>query len=760
MPNTPTHPKKSRKFKDDHPYVDHYALQCIEEGKRRQPRKRGREGGGKGGKKGGEGVKEGGKEGREEADLEAAAQKEIDEANQQAAENVDEIEEDADSPLVAARQSLKETEVEVEDILKPKEARIDYEDVPARGVDVGPKGWYDPADDELEKFGFDVYPEVVEAAKQALALRAERKKALAEDPEYIKALEKKVEEKKKRAEELKKKKEEEASVPATAEQKVKAPEDPTEKVQRLGLDEVQKITYESQIEILRERNLRLQADYDLVLAENAKLKAQLQQSVPKPPSPPTVPIASRNRKEHEAEVKRNDKERLAAARLAKKQNSDGETVKGYVSSLSGNKTGKDPKASQEAENAVANKMEREPKLLHQVYPREGHTNEHIRSYAVYLIREKVITQKFVAWSLSLDEDTVTDWVRAGIENQGRKEREYTELCIRDKLVLILRPEMEQWRKDHPNSVWPLAAIFKAVKKATEERVMNASRWTIARAMAQMGAVTIHAKIVRPLSNVNRIKRLLFARFHYNNFLNHKKEYEKKFNKGKEITKESKELWEKMVTEFMMYIIFTDEKIFTVDGGLRIGYVMPGDQATVLRKGRYTQGQMLWVGICIDPKMNIIGPYWIKGTMNTDVYAALLNKVFRDYPGIEKKVFQQDNAPCHHRHNVIPRLLAHHNLEWHRIPRFISWWCPQSPDLSPIENYFSWVDQVKRETAWSMDLTKMKAIIENIFMFTDPDTGNEDSEFETRARGVLRNCLLSWPDRLEACIKAEGGWTKY
>ena len=145
MPNTPTHPKKSRKFKDDHPYVDHYALQCIEEGKRRQPRKRGREGGGKGGKKGGEGVKEGGKEGREEADLEAAAQKEIDEANQQAAENVDEIEEDADSPLVAARQSLKETEVEVEDILKPKEARIDYEDVPARGVDVGPKGWYDPA---------------------------------------------------------------------------------------------------------------------------------------------------------------------------------------------------------------------------------------------------------------------------------------------------------------------------------------------------------------------------------------------------------------------------------------------------------------------------------------------------------------------------------------------------------------------------------------------------------------------------------------
>ena len=86
--------------------------------------------------------------------------------------------------------------------------------------------------------------------------------------------------------------------------------------------------------------------------------------------------------------------------------------------------------------------------------------------------------------------------------------------------------------------------------------------------------------------------------------------------------------------------------------------------------------------------------------------------------------------------------------------------PQSPDLSPIENYFAWVDQIKKDTAWNMDLNKMRSIIENIMCFTDPDTGAEDKEFAKHAKTVLRNCPLSWPDRLKACIDAKGGWTRY
>ena len=50
--------------------------------------------------------------------------------------------------------------------------------------------------------------------------------------------------------------------------------------------------------------------------------------------------------------------------------------------------------------------------------------------------------------------------------------------------------------------------------------------------------------------------------------------------------------------------------------------------------------MCWVGVCVDPEMMVLGPYWIKGNMNTDVYTALVSKVIDHYPASKRKFFNK------------------------------------------------------------------------------------------------------------------------
>lgn len=136
-------------------------------------------------------------------------------------------------------------------------------------------------------------------------------------------------------------------------------------------------------------------------------------------------------------------------------------------------------------------------------------------------------------------------------------------------------------------------------------------------------------------------------------------------------------------------------------------------------------------------------------------------VFKDYPMLKHKIFQQDNAPCHRRENVLPRLHGIWGMKWEDIPTFIWWWPPQSPDLSPIENFFATVDDIKKEMLDIMSLSQMREIINCILNFENPHTPTvHDEVFANRVKNVLRKCLLSWPDRLASCIDLEGGWTKY
>jgi len=101
------------------------------------------------------------------------------------------------------------------------------------------------------------------------------------------------------------------------------------------------------------------------------------------------------------------------------------------------------------------------------------------------------------------------------------------------------------------------------------------------------------------------------------------------------------------------------------------------------------------------------------------------------------IFQQDNAPCHRAKSVA-------NWMKRRKVKTLQW-PPNSPDLNPIENLWSWLDGklAKEELNTLQDLTvAINQILSNV-----PDH-------------LIKNLVESMPNRIHECLKAHGGITRY
>lgn len=139
------------------------------------------------------------------------------------------------------------------------------------------------------------------------------------------------------------------------------------------------------------------------------------------------------------------------------------------------------------------------------------------------------------------------------------------------------------------------------------------------------------------------------------------------------------------------VLFTDECRATLDGpdGWASGWVL--HQHEVKTRSRRQQGGggvMIWAGIIGD---QVLGPFMVeKGVkLNSEAYCSLLNQNF--FPWYKKLtpskkrsfIFQQDNAPSH---------VSQHTMDYLRKKGIgepkIMVWPPNSPDLNPIENYWS------------------------------------------------------------------------
>ena len=111
------------------------------------------------------------------------------------------------------------------------------------------------------------------------------------------------------------------------------------------------------------------------------------------------------------------------------------------------------------------------------------------------------------------------------------------------------------------------------------------------------------------------------------------------------------------------------------------------------------------------------------------------------------IFMQDNAPCHKAAEVLEFLKENH------VP--IMEWLPQSPDLNPIENLW-----VEFKAAFHKRFTEL---------FNHPSKSLEaryrygevmQQVWYELGYELVEKLISSMPERVQAVIDANGGWTKY
>jgi transposase len=138
---------------------------------------------------------------------------------------------------------------------------------------------------------------------------------------------------------------------------------------------------------------------------------------------------------------------------------------------------------------------------------------------------------------------------------------------------------------------------------------------------------------------------------------------------------------------------------------------------------------------------------ISGYMNGDQYMDILReavfpemaagRLIEDVEGPWR--FMQDNAPCHKRWDVMELLEAN---EANVID-----WPPYSPDLNPIEHVWHWM---KREMEVNYDVPTSAEQIEQYFM----------EIWGTITPELCAAWCGNYKKRLEAVVRARGGYTKY
>lgn len=212
---------------------------------------------------------------------------------------------------------------------------------------------------------------------------------------------------------------------------------------------------------------------------------------------------------------------------------------------------------------------------------------------------------------------------------------------------------------------------------------------------------------------------------------------------------SKCLLDKYAQGMHRKILFTDEKIFTVEEKFnkqndRV-YAKSSKEAAELvpkvQKGHHPASVMVWWGVSYDGVTQL--HFCEKGvktsaavyqkTVLEQVVKPLSTTIFQN----QHWVFQQDSAPGHK---------ARTTQAWLRnnVPEFISAedWPSGSPDLNPLD-YKLW------SILEGMVCTKRYPNIDALKKALSKAVANFPMD-------VVRPAIDDWPNRLKACVKAKGG----
>ena len=107
------------------------------------------------------------------------------------------------------------------------------------------------------------------------------------------------------------------------------------------------------------------------------------------------------------------------------------------------------------------------------------------------------------------------------------------------------------------------------------------------------------------------------------------------------------------------------------------------------------------------------------------------------------VLQQDNAHCNKR--SAEKAVASHNKKRGSNIQLMQDWPPNSPDLSPIENLWGYVQGKVNARGCKTFADYQAAVL---------------SELKSVPKQMLRNLFDSMPTRLADCLKAKGGKTAH
>lgn len=213
---------------------------------------------------------------------------------------------------------------------------------------------------------------------------------------------------------------------------------------------------------------------------------------------------------------------------------------------------------------------------------------------------------------------------------------------------------------------------------------------------------------------------------------------------------AKKLWQQHAKGGYRQILFTDEKIFTVEEKFnrqndRV-YAHSSREASEkiakVERGHHPASVMVWWGVSYEGVTEL---YFCKqgvktkaANYQTDILEPVVKPLSQTLFFNKYWIFQQDSAPAHK---------ARTTQRWLKdnLPDFIAFedWPSGSPDLNPLD-YRLW--EVLEEKACSKPHRNIDSLKRDLM------AAAASIPLET-----VRAAIDEWPDRLMKCVKAKGGY---